>query len=78
MFNPDHVVLDGYFATLAPWILPSAQTVVDDHAGGPASSACVITASGLDGSASTIGGALLAADAVFTDPVPVLLAVSGD
>jgi predicted NBD/HSP70 family sugar kinase len=76
LFNPDVIVLGGFFRELAPWIVPVADETLRLEAIAPGAGGCVLAPSTLGFSASALGGAIHAAERVFDDPsgVPYLVA----
>ncbi|GGP68973.1 ROK family transcriptional regulator [Saccharothrix coeruleofusca] len=67
LLNPTAVVLGGYFAALAEWLVEPVRAEV---AAGPVAAAAVpsVRASALGASAAGAGGALLALERAFDDP----------
>ncbi|MBO0774027.1 MAG: ROK family transcriptional regulator [Actinobacteria bacterium] len=68
LFDPQAIILGGYFRQIAEWILPPATKSL--HAGvlAPGASGCELTTSALGFTAATRGGALRVIDQVLTDP----------
>lgn len=68
LFDPQAIILGGYFRQIAEWILPPATKAL--HAGvlAPSASGCELTTSALGFTAATRGGALRVIDQVLTDP----------
>jgi predicted NBD/HSP70 family sugar kinase len=68
LFNPQVVVLGGFFRDLAPWVLPVAEARVMDLTIAPRAGGCRLAVSTLGFSAASLGGAIHAAERVFDDP----------
>ncbi len=76
LFDPETVVLAGFYPAVAPWILPvlertlASRALVADDAG------CEIVVSRLGYSAASLGGAIHAAQRIFDDPTVVPLSAT--
>ena len=68
VFNPEVLVLGGYFAVLGEWLLPQLREGLREHVFAPEAGGVAIEFSTLGFSAAIRGGALRAAEAVFDDP----------
>jgi predicted NBD/HSP70 family sugar kinase len=68
LFDPDAIILGGYFPQIAEWILPPATKAL--HAGvlAPDAGGCELTTSALGFTAAARGGALRVIDQVLADP----------
>jgi predicted NBD/HSP70 family sugar kinase len=71
LFNPEVVVLGGFFRDIAPWVLPVADAIVRKLTLAPDAGGCRIVVSRLPFSAAALGGAIHAAERVFDDPALV-------
>ncbi|WP_063836888.1 ROK family transcriptional regulator [Phaeacidiphilus oryzae] len=79
LFDPEVIVLGGYFTAVAPWIMPSARTAYRDRllaAPGPPAAAGGLAVSALGFSAAARGAATHIIDRVISDP-RLLLAPRG-
>lgn len=68
VFNPEVLVLGGYFAVLGEWFVPQLREGLREHVFAPEAGGVAIELSTLGFSAAIRGGALRAAEAVFDDP----------
>ena len=68
VFNPQLLVLGGYFAVLSPWIEPGLREELDREVFAPQLGGCRIEFSDLGYSAAVRGGAIQTASAVFDRP----------
>lgn len=68
IFNPQLLVLGGYFAVLSPWIAPGLPQALDHEVFAPHRGGCRIEFSSLGYSAAVLGGAIQAASTVFDNP----------
>lgn len=68
VFNPEVLVLGGYFAVLGEWFVPQLREGLRAHVFAPDAGGVEVELSGLGFSAAVRGGALRAAQAVFDDP----------
>jgi predicted NBD/HSP70 family sugar kinase len=76
LLNPRGVVVGGYFATLAPWLVPGLQDELDAHVLSSQWDAPRVVVSELGADAAVRGAAASALRRVFADPalVPELVA----
>jgi predicted NBD/HSP70 family sugar kinase len=75
VFNPQAILLGGYFTLLAEWILPPATAALLDGVLAPDAGGCALTTSSLGFSAAARGGAIHVADQIISNPA--LLAARG-
>ena len=77
IFNPEVLVLGGYFAALGPWLAGPLDDALTEQVLAPKAGGCRVELSTLGFSAAVRGGALQALESVFSDPglVPVVEAV---
>lgn len=68
LVNPQVIVLGGYFAAVAPYMVPTAMSELRARCVGGDAATCRITASVLGFGAAVRGGAGAALEAVFADP----------
>jgi predicted NBD/HSP70 family sugar kinase len=68
IFNPQVVVLGGFFRDIGPWVLPLAEQTMREYAIAPDAGGCRVVCSSLGFSAAALGGAIFAAERVFDDP----------
>jgi predicted NBD/HSP70 family sugar kinase len=68
LFNPQVVILGGFFGQIAPWTLDIAETTMRRYAIAPDAGGCRLALSHLGFSAAALGGAIHSADRVFEDP----------
>ncbi|WP_255375882.1 ROK family protein [Saccharomonospora sp. CUA-673] len=73
MLNPEKVVLGGYFATVAPYVVPTAMRELRNRAVAGEAAICRIAASAFGFTAAARGATSVIAEEVFRDPsrVPV-------
>jgi predicted NBD/HSP70 family sugar kinase len=72
LFDPDVIILGGYFATLAEWILPPARRALAERLLAPPTDGPQLTVSDLGFTAAARGGAIHALDRVISDPTTLL------
>ena len=70
-FNPSVVVLGGFLPDVAPWVLPEAIDTVHRHSLSESVRACRIELTRLGYEPAARGGAIHAAERIFTDPTVV-------
>jgi predicted NBD/HSP70 family sugar kinase len=75
VLNPAAIVLGGYYATVAPWMLPAMEAELAAGAIAPRAGGCRVQVSRLGLGAVTRGAALVSLDAVFDDPTRIATAV---
>src|SRR5581483_233356 len=68
LFDPQVVILGGYFRQIAEWILPPATQAMRAGVLAPGTGGCELTISALGFTAATRGGALNVIDQVLADP----------
>lgn len=68
VFNPEVIVLGGYFAVLGPWFAPRLSEDLDQQVFAPDAGGCHVELSTLGFSAAVRGGALQATHAVLDNP----------
>ena len=73
LFNPEVLVLGGYFAELGPWFLPRLEAGLAEEVFAPEAGGCRVELSTLGFSAAVRGGALQATRRVYDDPTVVPL-----
>jgi predicted NBD/HSP70 family sugar kinase len=78
VFNPEVVLLGGYFAVLGRFFLEPMADELRDRVFGPDLAGARIALSTLGFTAAVRGGAHVALEAVFDDPTLVPVAVDGD
>jgi predicted NBD/HSP70 family sugar kinase len=71
LFNPTAIVLGGYFAPLADWLIEGVEREVQVHVLGARWSSCSVIASTLGEEAPVHGAAALVLSEVLADPVSV-------
>lgn len=71
LFNPQVVVLGGFFRDVAPWILGPATETMRHLSLAPDAGGCELAVSTLGFSAASLGGAIHAAERVFDDPTTI-------
>jgi predicted NBD/HSP70 family sugar kinase len=71
LFNPTAIVLGGYFAPLAEWLIEGVEREVQVHVLGARWSSCRVIASTLGEEAPVHGAAALVLSGVLADPVSV-------
>jgi predicted NBD/HSP70 family sugar kinase len=74
LFNPQVVILGGFFRDIGPWVLPVANSTMRDYTIAPDAGGCQIVTSSLGFSAAAAGAAIHAAERVFDDPALVPIA----
>ncbi len=68
LFDPQAIILGGYFRQIAEWILPPATKALRAGVLAPGAGGCELTTSTLGFTAAARGGALRVIDQVLTDP----------
>ncbi|MDP9280768.1 MAG: ROK family protein [Chloroflexota bacterium] len=68
IFNPEVLVLGGYFARIGPWVYEVAMHELREHVLAPDLGGCRVTFSNLGFSAPLRGGTGLVTDVVLSDP----------
>jgi len=68
IFDPQVIILGGYFRQIAQWILPPARLALRAGVLAPGSGGCELTTSSLGFTAAARGGALHVADEVMRHP----------
>jgi predicted NBD/HSP70 family sugar kinase len=68
LFNPEVVILGGFFRDVAPWVLERAEATMRELAIAPDAGGCQLAVSTLGFSAAALGAALYTAEGVFADP----------
>ena len=68
LFNPEVVILGGFFRDVAPWMLEEAEATMRELAIAPHAGGCQLSVSTLGFSAAALGAAIYAAERVFADP----------
>lgn len=76
-YDPDEIVLDGFFSPLAPFVLDAAAATAAEYRSGLRLGPARLAVSGLSGNASIIGAARAAVEEVFEDPLDRLLTSVG-
>jgi predicted NBD/HSP70 family sugar kinase len=71
LFDPELLVLGGYFARLGPWIAGPLAASLPDRVFAPAEGGCRVEPSSLGFTAAARGGALEAMSRIFDDPTAV-------
>jgi predicted NBD/HSP70 family sugar kinase len=71
LFDPELLVLGGYFARLGPWIADPLAASLPDRVFAPAEGGCRVEPSSLGFTAAARGGALEAMARIFDDPTAV-------
>ena len=71
LFDPELLVLGGYFARLGPWIADPLAAALPDRVFAPAEGGCRVEPSSLGFTAAARGGALEAMGRIFDDPTAV-------
>jgi predicted NBD/HSP70 family sugar kinase len=74
LFNPELLVLGGYFARLGPWLVAPLASTLPGRVFAPDSGGCRVEASSLGFTAAARGGALEALSRIFDDPTAVAAA----
>jgi predicted NBD/HSP70 family sugar kinase len=68
LFDPQAIILGGYFRQIAEWILPPAAKALRAGVLAPGAGGCELTTSALGFTAAARGGALRVIDQVLADP----------
>ena len=68
IFNPQAIILGGYFSQIAEWILPPAREALSEGVLAPQAGGCELTTSVLGFTAAARGGALHVIDQVVSNP----------
>jgi predicted NBD/HSP70 family sugar kinase len=71
VLSPEAIVLGGYFATFAEWLVPRIERELHDHVLGARWSRCAMLVSELGDQAALRGAAALALHEVLADPASV-------
>lgn len=71
LFNPELLVLGGYFAVLGPWLAPRVAEALPGRVFAPRSGGCRVEVSSLGYPAASRGAALEALGRIFADPTAV-------
>jgi predicted NBD/HSP70 family sugar kinase len=71
VFNPDALILGGYFVPLATWILPRTHRTLAAHVIAPKQGGCKVALSTLGFTAAARGGAASIIDAIDTARLPL-------
>jgi predicted NBD/HSP70 family sugar kinase len=71
LVNPEVVILGGYYASFAPWLLPAVEDELHDRAVAPEAGGCRVVASALGHDAAASGGAAAVLDTVDGGQLPV-------
>lgn len=71
LFNPEVIILGGFFRGLGPWVLGPADATMRECAIARGAGGCRVVISTLGVSPSALGGVLHAAERVFADPTIV-------
>lgn len=71
VFNPDALILGGYFVPLATWILPGTQRTLTAQVIAPKEGCCKVALSTLGFTAAARGGAASIIDAIDTARLPL-------
>ena len=74
IFNPQVVILGGFFREIGPWVVPTAERIMHEQTMAPDAGGCRIVTSNLGYSAAAMGAAIHAAERVFDDPTTVPIA----
>ncbi|WP_311137492.1 ROK family transcriptional regulator [Streptomyces sp. I6] len=78
LLNPEVIVLGGYFAAVAPYLLPAAMRELRERAVAGDAAVSRVTGSALGFSAAVRGAAGVIVEEVFADPTRLMPAVTGD
>jgi predicted NBD/HSP70 family sugar kinase len=70
LVNPEVVILGGYYAPLARWLLPAAEAELRARAVAPHAGGCRLAVSTLGHSAAALGGAARILDAIDAGQLP--------
>jgi len=73
VYNPEVVVLGGFLPQIAEWVMPEALRTMEAHSLTDAFRRCRVELTTLGFTAGALGGTILAAERVFTDPTVVPL-----
>ncbi|MGW2558536.1 ROK family transcriptional regulator [Streptomyces sp. NPDC001514] len=68
LLNPDAIVLGGYFAAVAPYLLPAAMRELRERAVAGDAAVCRVTGSALGFTAAVRGAADIIVEEIFADP----------
>jgi predicted NBD/HSP70 family sugar kinase len=68
VFNPEVVILGGFFRDVAPWMLDEAEETMRALSIAPDAGGCQLSVSTLGFSAAALGAAIHTAERVFADP----------
>ncbi|WP_234361424.1 ROK family transcriptional regulator [Plantactinospora sp. BB1] len=71
LVNPEVVLLGGYYATLAPWLLPAAEAELHAHTLAPEAGGARLLASALGTGAAASGGAARTLETVDAGRLPL-------
>ncbi|WP_433430194.1 ROK family protein [Nonomuraea sp. CA-141351] len=72
LFNPRVIVVGGYFAALAPWLLPHAQAELERLAVAGPAARCRFVASDLGFGAASRGAATVVVNQLIDDPTSIM------
>ncbi|WP_308170250.1 ROK family transcriptional regulator [Acrocarpospora catenulata] len=72
LFNPRVIVVGGYFATLAEWLLPHAQKELERLVVASPAAQCRFTASNLGFGAASRGAASMVVNRLIDDPTTIM------
>ena len=72
-FNPEVIILGGFFREIESWVLPIAERTMRENAMAADAGGCQLAVSTLGFSAAALGAAIHAAERVFDDPALVPL-----
>lgn len=72
LFNPGAIVVGGYFATLAEWLLPHAQAELTRLVVGSPAAQCRFIASGFGFGAPSRGAATIVVNQLIDDPTAIM------
>lgn len=72
VFDPQVIILGGYFAPLADWILPAAREALEQGTLARTGDSLHLTTSRLGFTAAAQGGAIHAIERVMSDPTTLL------
>jgi predicted NBD/HSP70 family sugar kinase len=78
LFNPQVVVLGGFFRDIAPWTLEVATRTMHALSIAPDAGGCELAVSQLGFSPAALGAAIHAAERVFADPATVEAVIAED
>jgi predicted NBD/HSP70 family sugar kinase len=70
LLNPEVVILGGYYASLAPWLLPAVQDELSDRVIAAEAGGCQVVASTLGHDAAALGGAARVLDSIDSGRLP--------